>query len=288
MADVRVGISGWTYRPWRGIFYPPGLPQRQELGHAASVLNTIEVNGTFYGLQRPASFRSWFDQTPDDFVFAVKAPRYITHMRRLVDVRTPLANFLASGVLALGRKLGPLLWQLPPTLALDADLLTDFLGLLPHTTTEAARLASEHDGKVDGRAHTTTDAERPLRHVLEVRHPSFAVPELAGLLQVHDVGLVVADSAGRFPHLVEVTSDLVYVRLHGDAELYVSGYTDESLAAWATKVRRWHGDGLDVHVYFDNDVKVRAPFDAMALAALVDAAPSNTGGLRPGEQPPSR
>jgi len=269
MADVRVGISGWTYRPWRGTFYPPGLPQRGELAHAAGLLRTIEVNGTFYGLQKPSSFQSWSAQTPDDFVFAVKAPRFITHLKKLVDVRTPMANFLASGVLALGHKLGPVLWQLPPTLAFDAARLSSFLELLPHNTADAAWLAAEHDERMAGRAWTTTDATRPLRHVLEVRHASFAVPELPTLLRRNDVSLVVADSAGKFPHLEHVTSDLVYVRLHGDAELYVSGYGDAALDRWAAKVGGWHDQGLDVHVYIDNDVKVRAPFDAMALAARV-------------------
>ena len=181
--DVRVGISGWTYKPWRGAFYPKGLKQADELAHAASRLRSVEVNGSFYALQRPESYRAWAAATPDDFVFAVKGGRFITHMKKLADVETPLANFFASGVLALGPKLGPVLWQLPPHLAFHPDRLDAFLALLPRTTREAAALAGRHDERLDGRSLTVTDADRPLRHALEVRHASFAVPELATLAQ---------------------------------------------------------------------------------------------------------
>ena len=125
MADLRIGISGWRYAPWRGAFYPPGLPQTRELEYAAGRLNSIEINGSFYALQRPESYRRWAEQTPDDFVFSLKGPRFITHMKKLADVETPLANFFASGPLALGPKLGPVLWQLPPTLGFDADRMTE-------------------------------------------------------------------------------------------------------------------------------------------------------------------
>lgn len=166
-----------------------------------------------------------------------------------------------------------MLWQLPPTLPFDADRLAAFLGLLPRTTTAAAELARHHDARLEGRASTVAPAvERRVRHVLEVRHASFARPELAALLREHAVGLVVADTAGRWPFLTDVTSDLVYVRLHGDTELYTSGYDDAALARWAGRVRRWSVAGLDVHVYFDNDAKVHAPFDAIRLRRLLDAA----------------
>jgi uncharacterized protein YecE (DUF72 family) len=263
---VRIGISGWRYPPWRGSFYPKGLPQREELAYAARRLSTIEINGSFYSLQRPEYYASWAEQVPPDFVFAVKGGRFITHMKRLADPATSLANFFASGLLALGPKLGPLLWQLPPTLAFDRELLSAFLQALPRTTTGAARLASEHDDRLEGRALTVTDADRPIRHALEVRHPSFAVPELVEVLREQQVALVVADTAGRWPALDDVTTDFVYVRLHGDTELYVSGYDEAALDSWAERARGWLRAGSDVWIYFDNDAKVRAPFDAMGLS----------------------
>ncbi|GCE74968.1 DUF72 domain-containing protein [Cellulomonas biazotea] len=279
---IRVGISGWRYAPWRGVFYPRGLPQRQELEFAAERMTTIEVNGSFYALQRPDSYRAWAQATPDDFVLSVKGPRFVTHLKKLADVGTPLANFFASGLLALGPKLGPVLWQLPPTLGYDPDRLAAFFAQLPRTTQAAAELATAHDERLDGRAWTTTDADRPVRHVMEVRHATFETPGFVELLRAHDVGLVVADTAGRWPVMHDVTSDVVYVRLHGDTELYVSGYDDAALDRWAARLRVWEAGGepagartlagpaapsagRDVFVYFDNDVKVRAPLDAMAL-----------------------
>ena len=283
MADVRIGISGWRYPPWRGTFYPAGLPQRQELAYVGQRMNSVEINGSFYALQRPQSYQAWYAQTPEDFVFAVKGGRFITHMKKLAGVETPLANFLASGVLALGRKLGPLLWQLPPTLGFDPDRIAAFLDLLPTGTAAAAQLARKHDARLEGRAWTTTDADRPLRHAVEVRHRSFAVPRFVELLRRFGVGLVVADTAGKWPLIEDLTADFVYVRLHGSEELYVSGYGDAALDAWAARVAAWRDGeeppdarsvagpsprmpGRDVFVYFDNDVKVRAPVDAMALA----------------------
>jgi uncharacterized protein YecE (DUF72 family) len=269
---IHVGISGWTYAAWRGDFYPTGLRQKDELAYAAERLTSIEINGSFYSLQRPSSYTAWRDQVPDDFVFAVKGGRFITHLKKLVDVETPLANFFASGVLALGAKTGPFLWQLPPNLGYDADRLAGFFDLLPRTAKQAAVLASGHDAKVpDDRALTTVTADLPLRHALEVRHGSFEerADDLVALLREHDVALVVADTAGRWPRLETVTSDHVYVRLHGDLELYSSGYTARALDSWAAKVRRWADDGPDVFVYFDNDAKGFAPHDAMALIERV-------------------
>jgi uncharacterized protein YecE (DUF72 family) len=296
-AAAYIGISGWRYAPWRGSFYPKGLPQRRELEHASGLLSSIEINGSFYSLQRPESYVAWAEQTPPGFVFSVKGPRFITHMKKLADARTPLANFFASGVLALGPKLGPVLWQLPPLLRFDADRLSRFFDQLPRTTAAAAQLATGHDERLDDRAWTVTDADRPIRHALEVRHATFATPQFVDVLRRHDVALVVADTAGKWPHLEDVTSDFVYVRLHGDTELYVSGYDDPALDAWAAKVRGWMAGeafvggpvaapagaavvappaaphGRDVYVYFDTDVKVRAPFDAMGLAARVAGRP---------------
>jgi uncharacterized protein YecE (DUF72 family) len=287
-----IGISGWRYAPWRGDFYPPGLPEREELAYAAQRFSTIELNGSFYSLQRAEYYARWFDQVPARFVFAVKGSRYITHMLRLRGVETALANFFASGVLRLRHKLGPLLWQLPPTLQFDEQRIERFLALLPRTTKEASRLARRHDERVTGRSYLRVDKERRLRHALEVRHSSFATPQAIELLRKHDVALVVADTAGRWPFLEDLTSDFVYVRLHGDAKIYESGYTDAALARWAARVRAWR-DGRqppaamlaaapprrarkrDVYVYFDNDIKVRAPYDAMNLAARVAARTSH-------------
>jgi uncharacterized protein YecE (DUF72 family) len=271
---ARIGISGWTYAPWRRVFYPKGLVQRRELEYASRKLSSIEINGSFYSLQRPESYVSWRAQTPPEFVFSVKAPRFITHMKKLRDVGTPVANFFASGVLALGDKLGPILWQLPPNLGFDAGRLADFFALLPRTTAEAAALAQLHDARLDDRAWTSTDEDRPVRHALEVRHNTFLDAAFPALLREHDVALVVADSAGKWPMIEEPTADFVYVRLHGAEELYVSGYGAEALDAWAGKVRGWLGSGRDVYVYFDNDVKVRAPFDALALAERLGVTPA--------------
>ncbi len=283
VARAWVGTSGWRYPPWRRTFYPSGLAQRRELEHLSRRVSSIEINGSFYSLQRPESYRAWAAETPGGFVFSVKGGRFITHLKQLRDVETPLANFFASGVLGLGEKLGPVLWQLPPRMRFDPARLGGFLAMLPRTTGAAAELATRHDERLEGRALTQVDADRPLRHALEVRHPSFACPELVALLRAQDVALVVADTAGTWPHLEDVTAGFVYVRLHGDAELYTSGYSAEALDAWAAKVRAWRAgaaptgeftvapagatrtQGRDVFVYFDNDVKVHAPFDAVAL-----------------------
>jgi uncharacterized protein YecE (DUF72 family) len=165
---IRVGISGWRYPPWRGDFYPADLPQRRELEYAASQLGSIEVNGSFYSLQRPSSWTKWREEVPEDFVFSVKGGRFITHMRRLRDVEVALANFFAQGVLALGPKLGPILWQLPANFRWDADVVRDFFAMLPRTTTEAAELAGRHDDKVSGdKLWSGTVDDRPLHHALE-------------------------------------------------------------------------------------------------------------------------
>jgi uncharacterized protein YecE (DUF72 family) len=268
---IRIGISGWRYAGWRGVFYPPGLPQRRELEHAASRLGSIEVNGSFYSLQRPSSWHAWAAAVPEDFVFAVKGPRFITHMKRLADPEVPLANFFASGVLSLGPRLGPLLWQLPPRLTFDPARLATFFDALPRRTTQAAALARDHHepARLKEGADTTAPLDGPLRHVLEVRHESFRTPEFCALLREHDIGMVVSDSAGTWPMFDEVTANLVYVRLHGDQELYASGYGPDALAHWAGRIRGWDAAGLDVFVYFDNDIKVHAPFDAIALAELL-------------------
>ena len=264
MARARIGISGWTYAPWRGVFYPKGLQHRLELQYASERLDSIEINGSFYSLQRPSSYRTWAAQTPDDFVFAVKGGRYVTHILRLRNARTAVANFLASGVLTLGPKLGPLLWQLPPTLAFDAEAVDAFLGMLPRTTTEALALAKETTLDED-RTDLGALPERTLRHAVEVRHGTFDDDAFVALARKHSVAIVVADTAGRYPVIRQDTADFAYLRLHGDEELYTSGYTDEALDRWAADIRDRLDRGMDVYAYFDNDVKVRAPYDAMGL-----------------------
>ncbi len=270
MARIRVGISGWRYAGWRGDFYPRGLVQRNELAYAAERLSSAEINGSFYSLQRPSSYATWRQQTPDDFVFAVKGGRFITHLKKLAGVETALANFFASGVLALGPKLGPFLWQLPENLRFDAERLEGFFARLPRTAGEAAELAKHHDAKVpEDRALAVAEDDRPLRHALEFRSPTFCTDEAYDLLRRHDVACVVADTAGRWPFVEQVTSDFMYVRLHGDQELYVSGYSDAALERWGERCRSWSAAGQDVYVYFDNDAKGYAPHDAVTLLAKV-------------------
>lgn len=264
MRQIRIGISGWTYPPWRGVFYPKGLPQNRELEFASRQLNSIEINGTFYSTQRPSSFGWWYEQVPDDFLFSVKANRYITHTRRLRDIEKPLANFFASGILLFRQKLGPILWQFPPSMKWDAKLFYNFFNLLPNSTREAAKLAKNHDAWMDERSFTEADKNRKLRHAIEIRNSSFATPEFYKMAIKYGVAIVVADTAGKWPLLEELTADFLYLRLHGDEELYSSGYTDRALDRWAEKIGRWKRS-RDVFVYFDNDVKVHAPFDALAL-----------------------
>ena len=285
VGDARIGISGWRYGPWRGTFYPKGLAQRRELEYASRQVNSIEINGSFYSLQRPQNYAEWHAQTPDDFVFAVKGGRFITHMLKLKNVERPLANFFASGVLCLKEKLGPVLWQFPPQFGFNPERFEAFFKLLPRDTEAAAELAKGHDARLNGRSWTKADAKRRIRYAVEIRHPSFETPEFIDLLRRHDVAFCFADTAGRWPYAEDLTSDFVYARLHGDEELYVSGYDDAALDWWAERFRAWRegseppeGRRLstkpakkakcrDVFVYFDNDVKVRAPFDAMGLAA---------------------
>lgn len=266
---VRIGISGWSYPPWRKVFYPEGLRQADELVFASRAFSSIEINGSFYSLIRPETYRAWYDATPDDFVFALKGSRFISHMKRLRDCRTALANFFASGVLGLGHKLGPILWQLPPRMRFEPEALREFFRLLPRSTSEAARLSREHDQRLAGRSVVSRRGpSQPLRYALEVRHPSFVDPRYLELLAEFGVASCVADSAGLYPLIDGPTAGFSYARLHGAERLYVSGYSPTALRPWAARVRAWRERG-DVFVYFDNDVKVRAPFDAANLARLV-------------------
>lgn len=287
---IRIGISGWTYAHWRGVFYPDGLRQKDELSFAARRFRSIEINGTFYGLQRPESFARWREATPEGFVFSVKAPRYITHLLRLRHVDAPIANFLASGLLRLGPKLGPILWQFPARMAFDASLFEAFLARLPHDTAAAARLGAHHDAKVVGRTWLEVDEARPMRHAVEIRNDSFRDERFIALLQRYDVALVCADAVD-WPRLMDITADFAYCRLHGSERLYASGYDEAALRRWAKRILAWakggepadaervlkaapeQAGGRDVFVYFDNDQKVRAPADAARLASLLHVAP---------------
>jgi uncharacterized protein YecE (DUF72 family) len=294
VGQVRIGISGWRYVPWRGVFYPAGLAQHRELEFAAKAFPTIELNGTFYSLQRPEYFEEWYGATPKGFVFAIKGPRYITHMKRLRDIEAPLANFFASGLFNLREKIGPFLWQFPPNFHFRPEKLEAFFKLLPRDTGQALAIARRRDSRMHGRSRLAIDESRPLQHAVEIRHESFVDPAFVQLLRKHGIALVVADTAGKWPYREDVTADFVYVRLHGDKELYASGYGTKALQRWADRITAWRR-GLQpadaqliakalpvrkrarqVYCYFDNDIKVRAPFDAKELTRLVDerAVPS--------------
>jgi uncharacterized protein YecE (DUF72 family) len=288
---IRVGISGWTYGGWRGSFYPTELRHSDELSYASRQVDTIEINGTHYSLQRPDSFARWHEETPEGFVFAVKGSRFITHLKQLRDIETPLANFFASGVLRLEEKLGPFLWQFSPQFGFDRERLEHFFTLLPRDTEAAAALAARHDQRLKGRAWTRTERKRELRHAIEIRRTSFLKSAFIALLRQYDIALVFADSVA-WPYAEDLTADFVYLRLHGSEELYASGYSDEALDWWAARIKLW-ARGLqpndarlvapdmtpprrserDVFIYFDNDAKVRAPLDARSLKIKLSLPP---------------
>jgi uncharacterized protein YecE (DUF72 family) len=293
MAEIRIGVSGWRYTPWRGVFYPRDLPQRLELWYASRKLPTLEINGSFYSLQRPEYYRQWHDATPADFVFALKGSRYITHMKKLRDIEAPLANYFASGVFELRGKLGPILWQFPPNFRYERERMARFLDLLPHDTQAALRLARKRDARLKGRARLAVDARRRLRHAVEIRHESFLDASFVDLLRDHNIALVIAETAKRWPMTHDITADFVYMRLHGDKELYKSGYSDRALDRWAQRIRAWHrgseprgaqkisarrppsSQPRDVYCYFDNtDVKLRAPVDAQTLMRKLGVKPA--------------
>jgi uncharacterized protein YecE (DUF72 family) len=289
---IRIGISGWRYEPWRKVFYPEGLAHHRELNYASRQLPTIEINGTFYSLQRPEFFQDWHDETPDGFVFAIKGSRYISHMRRLIDIEKPLANFFASGVFNLGEKIGPFLWQFPPNFRFRPERLEAFFEMLPRDLESALAIARKRDSRVKGRSCLRYRCDNfKLRHAIEIRHESFIDPAFVKLLRKHKVALVVADTAGKWPFLEDVTAVFLYIRLHGDEELYASGYSDEALDRWAARIRAWSLGGevadakkacpglapparksRDVYCYFDNDMKVHAPFDARKLMSKLGLA----------------
>ncbi|TAJ34274.1 DUF72 domain-containing protein [Bosea sp. (in: a-proteobacteria)] len=286
---IRIGISGWTYPPWRGDFYPKGLLQKRELAYASALFPSVEINSTFYGLQTPASFARWADDTPQDFVFAVKGPRFLTHILRLRGIETPLANFMASGVLRLGSKLGPMLWQFPANFRFEPESFAAFLASLPQDGEAASALASRHDDHIKARGWLKADGVGRLRHAVEVRHQSFRDPAFIALLRRHDIALVCADAVD-WPLWTDLTADFAYIRLHGSQELYASGYDDAALDHWAGLISAWaegreaagdqrivparaDGSPRDVHVYFDNTMKPRAPRDALALMERLGLKP---------------
>ena len=284
MGKIFIGISGWRYAPWRGVFYPHALAQGRELEFASRALPTIELNGSFYSLQRPASYTAWHDATPPGFIFSHKGNRFITHILRLRDIDGPLANVMASGVFNLREKLGPFLWQFPPNFKFDPERMEHFLSLLPHDTEAAEELARRHEARMEGRTALDPGKKRKLRHAVEIRHESFVDPAFIALLRKYKVAMVVADTAGKWPDFEDVTADFMYLRLHGDKELYASGYSEEALDDWAARIRAWTTGSQpkearlisdkappkraarDLFCYFDNDIKVRAPFDARRLA----------------------
>jgi uncharacterized protein YecE (DUF72 family) len=300
MGKIYIGISGWRYTPWRGVFYPEELAQARELEFASRALPTIELNGSFYSLQRPASYAAWYDATPAGFVFSHKGNRYLTHILRLGEGVAPaLANVMASGVFNLREKLGPFLWQLPPNFKFDAKKLEHFFSLLPGDMEQAQILAYRHEPRMKGKTALDIDGNRKLRHALEIRNDSFIDPAFVALLRKYKVALVVADTAGKWPDFEDVTADFMYLRLHGDKELYASGYGGEALDRWAARVRAWSAGSQpddaklisgkpprkrasrDVYCYFDNDIKVHAPFDARALMDRLGLSWKADGGRAP-------
>jgi uncharacterized protein YecE (DUF72 family) len=257
---IRVGIGGWVFKPWRGTFYPEGLPQARELEHASRAVTTIEINGTFYGSQKPESFRRWAAETPDDFVFSLKGPRFTTHRGVLAEAGPSVERFFGSGVLELKEKLGPVLWQMAPTKAFNPEDFAAFLALLP-----------QH---LDG---------RPIRHVVETRHPSFCVPEYVALMRKFSVAIALIDSEAH-PLMADVISDFLYLRLQRTAEEIATGYPADALTTWAKRAQAWAEGSApsdlstvapapgqkgkrDVFVYMISGAKVRAPAAAQALLA---------------------
>ncbi|NEV78050.1 DUF72 domain-containing protein [Rhodopseudomonas sp. BR0C11] len=260
--DIRIGIGGWTYEPWRGVFYPDKLPQRGELEYAASKLTSIEINGTFYGSQKPESFRKWASEVPESFVFSLKGPRYATNRKVLAEAGDSVERFYHSGVFELGDRLGPVLWQFAPTKKFDEADFGKFLELLPR--------------EIDG---------RKLRHVVEVRHDSFKTPAFIALLREHKIPVVYSEHA-TYPEIADITGDFVYARLQKGKDEIATGYPAKALAAWAKRLQLWADGGepddlpkvdaaaakphkRDVFAYMIHEGKVRAPAAAMELIKLV-------------------
>ena len=289
-----IGMSGWSYPGWKTSFYPSKLKIKDELRYAASQVSSIEVNGTFYSLQRPHSFQAWYDQAPQGFIYSVKGGQYITHVRRLKEVQRATANFFAQGILCLKEKLGPILWQFPPHVMLKDDRFEKFMKLLPKNFGEAARLAKKYTQKLEGRAFTEIpkgESKRPIRHAFEMRHPSFLDEKFFELLRSQNAALVMAHSGrSKWPYTEDITADFIYMRLHGEDSRFANGYRAADLKGWAKKIESWNAGkdpgslsqlirskkkikgkkGRDVFVYFDNKAKEFAPKNALQLMKLLD------------------
>ncbi len=283
MSKIHIGISGWRYEPWRGVFYPEDLTQDRELEYASRAVSSIEINGSFYSLQKPESYAAWYEATPPGFVFSCKGNRFITHTKRLNDIDGPVANVLASGVFNLREKLGPFLWQFPPNFKFNPERMEHFLSILPHDTDAGLALARQHEPRMEGKVALEVGKKHKLRHAVEIRHESFLDEAFIAMLRKYKVALVVADTARKWPYYEDVTADFMYLRLHGDEELYASGYSEEALDRWAERIKLWTtgSQPADAHLisskaapkrasrdlfcYFDNDIKVHAPFDARKL-----------------------
>ena len=260
---VRTGTAGWVFAPWRGSFFPEGLVQKNELAYASSRLGSIEINATFRANQKPESFAKWAGQTPDHFVFSIKGPQLVTHIKRLKNCEIELANFFASGPLALGSKLGPFVWQLPPNLKLDPEVLGDFLAMLPKTLKEYLALASRSDGRLKSDPYLVADNIGPIRHAIELRNPSFDTPEVAALLSEHNIARVIADTAENPDR--SLTADFAYCRLQGPPRVDATGYDPADIAGLATLCQGWSDAGRDVFAYFVHEDKLHAPANAIAL-----------------------
>lgn len=264
-----IGISGYDYKGWRGTFYPDDLPARRWLEFASRRFGSIELNGTFYSLKSPAVFERWLAEVPPyPFVFAIKGGRFITHNKKLRNCESALGNFFASGILALGRRTGPFLWQLPATYGFEAERLDAFIRMLPRNSTDGEAVARMHDARLRRGALLDAAARVAYRHAFEVRHPSYFCDEFYEILRRHRCAFVIADTAGTFPYAEAVTANFVYVRLHGSQQLYASGYVDAELTTWSDRLHGWQREGRDVYVYFDNDARVHAPFDALRLTEI--------------------
>ena len=297
MSDIRLGISGWTYPDWKGTFYPKKLAAKSELEYASRCFNSIELNGTFYSLHKPETFQKWHDQTPENFVFSIKAPQFITHVLRLRDCEEPLSTFLASGLLCLKKKLGPILWQFPPYLTLKDNRFEEFAKLLPHDTIHAAEIAKNHSSRIEGRAFTESPGNFPVRHAFELRHPSFKNPNFIEMLKAHRIAVVFADSTKHSPYFEDLTSDFVYIRMHGENPTFKKGYSDSALKRMAKRVTTWIKGGQpkdadcaskgdptpgpkDIFLYFNNDEKVNSPQDAQRMQKLLKLKPESQSKLR--------
>jgi uncharacterized protein YecE (DUF72 family) len=284
MNRFHIGISGWRYTPWRNNFYPKGLVQKKELYFASRSVTSIEINGSFYALQTPAHYAGWFADTPDSFMFSVKAPRYITHIKRLKDIEEPVANFFASGVFELKEKLGAILWQFPPSFKFDEEQFQAFLALLPTTAGAAEMFTQKHHA--DFSLPADVSPRFKLRHAVEIRNQTFVTDVFIDMLRKYNIAFVIADTAGRWPYAEDITSDFVYMRLHGDTELYNSGYSDAAIERWYQRIKSWIkgvqprdarligkrsklNKSLDVFCYFDNTDKLWAPKDARHLSTLL-------------------